>query len=90
MVLEVVSRKSVQKDTVTLRDRYWRAGIPEYWLVDARKTPLSFDMLRATTRGYVATRKQDGWVRSQVFDGLFHLTQTSDALGNPLYTLESR
>ena len=34
MVLEVVSQTSVQKDTVVLRELYWRAGIQEYWLVD--------------------------------------------------------
>src|SRR5262249_757715 len=33
MVLEVVSERSVRKDTETLRELYWKAGIPEYWLV---------------------------------------------------------
>jgi hypothetical protein len=27
-----VSPSSVQKDTVVLRELYWKAGIPEYWL----------------------------------------------------------
>src|SRR5438034_8705720 len=36
MVLEVVSESSVAKDNDTLRQAYWEAGIPEYWLVDAR------------------------------------------------------
>ncbi|MFO0928224.1 MAG: Uma2 family endonuclease [Gemmataceae bacterium] len=45
MVLEVVSRSSVDKDTVLLRDAYARAGVREYWLVDARVTPLRFDLL---------------------------------------------
>src|SRR5262249_33936304 len=61
MVLEVVSRSSVRKDTVLLRRAYWAAGIAEYWLVDARQEPLSFDILRPTARGYAATRKQQGW-----------------------------
>src|SRR5262245_20310262 len=40
MVLEVVSKGSVTKDVKTLRELYWKAGIPEYWLVDARsETP---------------------------------------------------
>src|SRR5262249_39969293 len=34
VVLEVVSRSSVRKDTVILKRAYWEAGIPEYWLVD--------------------------------------------------------
>jgi Uma2 family endonuclease len=36
MVLEVVSDSSLQKDTVHLRELYWKAGVAEYWLVDAR------------------------------------------------------
>ena len=35
-VMEVVSESSVGKDTRDLRIRYRRAGIPEYWLIDAR------------------------------------------------------
>jgi hypothetical protein len=31
IVLEVVSAKSVHKDTVALRRLYWEAGVPEYW-----------------------------------------------------------
>src|SRR4029079_15699389 len=64
LVLEVVSKSSVTKDTVTLRSAYAKAVIPEYWLVDARRVPLSFDILRLTSRGYAATRKQEGWVKS--------------------------
>lgn len=36
MVLEIVSTSSVVKDYKRLRELYWRAGIPEYWIVDAR------------------------------------------------------
>jgi len=42
MVLEVVSASSVVKDTETLLQLYWQAGIPEYWLVDARGEALEF------------------------------------------------
>jgi hypothetical protein len=42
MVLEVVSTSSVQKDTVNLRDLYWRCGVREYWLVDARGHSVRF------------------------------------------------
>jgi Uma2 family endonuclease len=67
MVLEVVSASSVEKDTVTLRDLYWRAGIPEYWVVDARTDRLEFEILRCQADGYVAVRKQGGWLKSRVF-----------------------
>lgn len=90
MVLEVVSASSVHKDTVVLRQAYWQAGIPEYWLVDARQEPARFDILRRTARGYTATRKREGWLRSAVFDKSFQLTHRMSALGHPEYTLAVR
>jgi Uma2 family endonuclease len=88
MVLEVVSRYSVRKDTEVLRDLYWRAGISEYWLVDARGSALRFDMLRRGAKRYVATRTQNGWLRSVVFSRSFRLTQKLDSRGHPRYKLE--
>jgi Uma2 family endonuclease len=90
MVLEVVSPTSERKDTEVMRRKYAEGGIQEYWLVDARKEPLSFDILRLTSRGYVATRKQQGWVRSAVFDRSFRLTRKTTALGHPDFTLEMK
>jgi Uma2 family endonuclease len=90
MVLEVVSDSSVEKDTEVLRAAYWEAGIREYWLVDGRQETLSFDILRHTARGYVAARKQKGWVKSAVFGKEFRLTQRTNKLGHPEYTLEVR
>lgn len=90
MVLEVVSGSSVHKDTVVLRQAYWQAGIREYWLVDARKEPVHFNILRHTAKGYTATRKRDGWVKSAVFGKSFQLTQRVNALGHPEYALAVR
>ena len=88
MVLEVVSRSSVDKDTVVLRQAYAEAGIREYWLVDGRQEPLRFDILRRSARGYVASRKRSGWLRSEVFDRWFRLTQQPGSDGFPLFTLD--
>jgi hypothetical protein len=90
MVLEVVSRSSVQKDTRSLREAYWQAGVREYWLLDARPDPLTFDILRHTPKGYRATPKKDGWLRSAVFGKSFHLLRELNALGHPQFTLEVR
>jgi Uma2 family endonuclease len=87
MVLEVVSTSSVNKDTVVLRRAYWEAGVREYWLVDARRDPLSFDILRHSARGFRATRKADGWLESGVFGRAFRLTVAA-GVGGPEYTLE--
>jgi Uma2 family endonuclease len=90
MVLEVVSPSSVRKDTVTLRQAYWEAGVREYWLVDARREPLTFDILRHTAKGYVAAGKRGGWLKSAVFGKSFRLTQQTDEFGDPTFTLEVR
>jgi Uma2 family endonuclease len=90
MVLEVLSRSSVTKDTVTLREAYWKAGVREYWLADARRGALKFDVLRHTARGFAATAKKDGWVKPNVFGKAFRLTQSTSKLGHPEYTLQVR
>jgi Uma2 family endonuclease len=88
MVLEVVSDSSVDKDTVVLRQAYAEAGIREYWLVDARKEPLRFDILRLTERGYAASRKRSGWARSEAFACWFRLTEQPGSDGFPSFTLD--
>jgi Uma2 family endonuclease len=90
MVLEVVSDSSVRKDTEQLRNDYWQASIPEYWLVDARQEPLVFDILRHTAKGYRTTPKKDGWIKSNVFGKSFRLTGRTNEFGDPEYTLEVR
>jgi Uma2 family endonuclease len=87
MVLEVVSTRSVRKDQKVLRGLYWKAGIPEYWLVDARKGDPQFDILRWTERGYAATRRKQGWLKSKVFGRSFLLEVRPDRLGNPQFFL---
>jgi Uma2 family endonuclease len=90
MVLEVVSPSSEHKDTVVLRDLYWRAGVKEFWLADPRGDGVAFDILRRGTKGYAATRKQAGWVKSGVFGRSFRLTRQIDRAGLPAYTLGVR
>jgi Uma2 family endonuclease len=90
MVLEIVSDSSVRKDTVTLKAAYAEAGIPEYWLVDVRNAKLSFDIFQLKPKGYVAVKKQAGWLKSSVFGKAFRLTRTDDTRGDPVYTLEVR
>jgi len=90
MVLEVISTSSVEKDTITQFDLYWQAGIRKYWLVDARSEELIFDIWRHTPKGYVATRKQGGWIKSVVFGKSFRLVRQTDERGDPEYILEVR
>jgi len=90
MVLEIVSASSVEKDKGTLVDLYWRAGIPEYWVVDPRAARLEFDIFRHVAGGYEATRRQGGWLKSGVFGKTFRLSQHLDDMGNPEYSLSVR
>ena len=90
MVVEIVSDSSVRKDTVTLKSAYAAAGIPEYWLIDARGAKPSFEIYRHTPGGYVAVKKQGGWLKSSVFAQSFRLTRADDTRGDPEYTLEVR
>jgi Uma2 family endonuclease len=90
LVIEVVSRSSEDKDTEWLQKTYWEAGIPEYWLIDARKPPPTFEVYRHTARGYAATRKTGGWVKSAVLGESFRLTAGTNGMGFPEYTLDVR
>ena len=87
-VLEVVSDSSVEKDTQRLRQAYHRAGIPEYWLVDARGDEIVFQILRRRKKGYAAAPVKDGWQRSAVFGRSFRLVRERQRLGMWQYTLE--
>lgn len=80
-VLEIVSAGSEKKDLVTLRELYWKAQIPEYWLVDAREAEVRFDILRHTPNGYEETPLDDGWLRSEILDRSFRIERTADPLG---------
>jgi Uma2 family endonuclease len=89
MVLEVVSDSSVPKDTITLPPLYHAAGVDEFWRADARGE-LIFEIFRWNSAGYVPTRLPDGWWRSDLYARDFQLVQTTDPLGQPLYTLHVR
>jgi Uma2 family endonuclease len=89
-VLEIVSDSSVRKDLVRLREAYHRAGIREYWIVDARKEDLTFEILIHRKNGYVAVPNRDGWQHSRVFGRSFRLERILDDYGLWEYTLHVR
>jgi Uma2 family endonuclease len=87
LTLEVVSKNSVRKDTVLLRDLYFKAGIQEYWLADVRDGALSFEILQRTPEGYVPTAPSEGWIASGVLGKKFQLQRTTDPLGHPQFVV---
>ncbi|MBC8132145.1 MAG: Uma2 family endonuclease [Deltaproteobacteria bacterium] len=90
MVLEVVSPSSVKKDTVILRNLYWRAGVREYWLAEPGREDVSFDILRRGAVGYLTVRKHARWVKSSLFNRSFRLTRTHGDDAGPAYTFSVR
>ena len=72
-VLEVISDSSVEKDTEKLRQAYHRAGIGEYWLIDARGDAIDFQILYHSKDGYEAAPQRGNWQESRVFGRSFRL-----------------
>lgn len=72
-VLEVLSPSSVRKDTVVLRDKYFRAGVQEYWLIDARRMEIDFQILQRGRTDFVVQARRGGWSASTVFKRKFSL-----------------
>jgi Uma2 family endonuclease len=87
-VLEIVSRYSVAKDTKLLRDAYHRAGVREYWLIDARFEEVSFQILRWRRDRYVSVTARGKWRRSGVFGRNFALRRSKNRMGRWQYKLE--
>lgn len=91
MVLEVVSDSSEKKDNQTLFEAYYEAGIPEYWIVDARGKEVEFHVYKRGAKRYTVVKAQPGgWVKSAAFGKSFRLARGTDANGNPEFTLEAK
>ncbi len=88
---EIVSRSSVRKDTIVLMDLYYKAGVSEYWLIDARRHEIEF---RIFVRGAAAFEPveadADGFLRSEVLQKSFRMTRRHNRVGHWRYTLEQR
>ena len=87
-LLEIVSQTSVAKDTKRLRRQYHRAGVSEYWLIDARGEDIDFQILLWTESDYAGAPERKGWQRSRVFGRWFRLTRRRGRMGLWEYTLQ--
>jgi Uma2 family endonuclease len=86
-VLEILSPSSRRKDTKLLREAYFKAGISEYWLVDALGEEIDFQVLVPDANGYVTVEAQAGWFASPIFGCSFRLTREQGIDGFWQYTL---
>jgi Uma2 family endonuclease len=87
-VLEIVSPSSVRKDRKLLYDGYFRAGVIEYWLIDALGDDIDFQVLVAGVEGYAGIQPENGWLTSPTFHSSFRLTRRKDENGLWDYTLD--
>ena len=91
LVVEVVSEHSVRKDTVLLRDRYFRAEVVEYWIIDARSLELKFELLRRGDREFESTEPDaDGYRKSTVLDRSFRVDRERNPVGGAAYRILDR
>jgi Uma2 family endonuclease len=86
-ILEIISPSSRRKDAKLLRDAYFTAGIPEYWLTDVLGEDIDFQILVRGEHSYVAVEPRDGWLASPTFGCSFRLTREKDEDGFWQYTL---
>lgn len=90
LVVEVVSDSSMRKDTELLLDAYRRAGIPEYWLVDARdRDEIRFQILTLENGAYRASSPPDQPQHSAVLGRSFSLSRTRNREGRWRYELRA-
>lgn len=91
LVVEVVSRSSVRKDGVLLREQYFQAGIQEYWHIDGRGETIDFQLLaRGKHEFEPVAADADGYRRSEVLGGSFLLTRSLNRAGRFDYRLAGR
>lgn len=91
LVVEVVSLSSIRKDTVDLFERYFVAGIAEYWLIDARGRDIDFRIFTPGESGYDAVPPDsDGYLFSAVLQASFRLVRDRNPVGRFQYTLLHR
>jgi Uma2 family endonuclease len=88
LIVEIVSDSSVRKDTKRLPAAYYRGGVRENWLIDARSEQLIFQVLRRGTNSFEASLPdQNGFQRSEVLDCLVRLDRERHRRGHWVYCL---
>jgi Uma2 family endonuclease len=86
-VLEILSPSSERKDLEDLPVIYHRAGIPEFWRIDARGEEIEFTILVREADEYRPVSRRGGWQKSRVFGRSFRLERSRDRLGQWEYRL---
>jgi Uma2 family endonuclease len=88
LIVEIVSDSSVRKDTQRLPAAYYRGGVREIWLIDARGQQLLFQIQRRGSSTFELTPADaNGFQRSDVLDCLVRLDRQRHRRGHWVYQL---
>jgi Uma2 family endonuclease len=91
LIVEIVSKSSERKDTERLPRLYARAGVREFWLVDARGEEIVFRVHVLAAGGYrPAGIDAEGWALSAVLGCPVRLTRERTRHQTWRYYLEAR
>jgi Uma2 family endonuclease len=86
-ILEILSRSSVRKDKKLLYDGYFRAGVDEYWLIDALGEEIDFQIFNRGADSFIPVKPKTGWFESPTFGCAFQLSRQKAKDGFWEYTL---
>lgn len=87
LIVEIVSDSSETKDLITIRDHYHAAGVPEYWIVDARGDMVRFQILSRTDESYAAVAEATQPQTSRVLSYVFRIERVRNRAGRWDYRL---
>jgi Uma2 family endonuclease len=87
IVVEIVSDSSERKDLVLLREGYAAAGVPEYWVIDARAEVVRFEILSLEEGVYRGRSSSAHAQRSDVLGLTFVLEREKNRIGRWSYRL---
>lgn len=91
LIVEIVSDASVRKDTERLPAAYYRAGVTEFWLIDARGEDLLFRIHhRGASQYEPAETDADGYQYSTILDSRYRLDRSRNAKGRIIFDLREK
>jgi Uma2 family endonuclease len=91
LIVEIVSDASVRIDTERLPAAYHRAGVTEFWLIDARREDLLFCIHhRGQSQYEPADTDADGYQYSTVLDRRYRLDRSRNPKGRIVFDLRER
>jgi len=91
LIVEIVSDASVRKDTERLPAAYYRAGVSEFWLMDARGEDLLFRIHRRGATEYEPLAPDaEGFQYSTVLDRRYRLQRSRNPKGRIVFDLREK